>query len=94
VATSLPDLSEIEALVRRLLDEKLEPIRRALPPSLVSIDDAAGILGVSVATVRRRVKAREYPTKRVGRQIKIDATALHPEREADVVDLVARVRAR
>jgi excisionase family DNA binding protein len=94
VAATLPTLDEVEALIRRLLDEKLDPIRRALPPSLVSIEDAAGILGVSVATVRRRVKAREYPTKRVGRQIKIDATALHPEREAEIVDLAARVRAR
>lgn len=92
MAATVPDIAEIEALVRRLLAEHLEPIRRALPPSLVSIEEAAGILGVSVATVRRRVKAREWPTKRVGRQIKIDATALHPVREADVVDLAARLR--
>jgi excisionase family DNA binding protein len=94
VAATLPDADEVRAIVREELTRLLEPIRRALPPSLVSINEAAGILGVSVCTVRRRVKAREYPTKRVGRQIKIDATALHPEREADVVDLAARARAR
>jgi excisionase family DNA binding protein len=89
---AIPDIIEIEALLRRLLAEHLDPIRKALPPSLVSIEEAAGILGVSVATVRRKVKAREWPTKRVGRQIKIDATALHPVRDAEVVELAARRR--
>ena len=89
---AIPDITEIEALVRRLLAEYLEPVRKALPPSLVSIEEAAGILGVSVATVRRRVKAREIVTKRVGRQIRIDATSLHPVRDAEVVDLSARIR--
>lgn len=90
MAATLPDIVEIEALLRRLLAEHLDPIRKALPPSLVSIEEAARILGVSVATVRRKVKAREYVTKMVGRQIRIDATTLHPVRDAEVVELAAR----
>lgn len=88
----VPSAAEVRAIVREELARALEPIRRALPPSLVSIEEAAGILGVSVATVRRRVKAREWPTKRVGRQIKIDATALHAVRELDLMELTARRR--
>ena len=87
---AIPDADEIRTIIR-------EEIQRALAanarPELVSIDEAAEVAGVSVSTIRRKVRTREIPSSRVGRQIRIDVRDLAP-REAEVVDLAARVRAR
>lgn len=41
-------------------------------PSLLTIPDAAGVLGVSVSTVRRLVRYRYLGAVRVGRSVRIE----------------------
>lgn len=80
----------VRAAIREELPKALAANAR---PELVSIEDASKIAGVSVSTIRRQVRSREIPSSRVGRQIRINVKDLAP-READVVDLAARVRTR
>ncbi len=53
----------------------------AAAPGYVSIAEAARHFGVSAHTVRRRVLAREWPSVRVGRQIRIDLDAITKSRK-------------
>lgn len=66
-----PVLSEL-----RRLTAEVEALRRALPTRMLSISEAAEHLGISVATVRRRVRDGSLPSKKLGRSVRIDATAL------------------
>lgn len=77
--------------VRRLTEE-LTSLRHALPPTLLTVVEAAKALGVSVATVRRRVKDGSLPLRRVGRLIRVDLGGLRPKTDAEVVDLATRAR--
>lgn len=71
------------------LTSQLEAVSRALPPPLVTMPEAAKALGVSLSTVRRRVRDGSLPVKRVGkgRAVRVDLTGLHAPKEADVVRL-------
>ena len=56
------------------LGAAVEQLRRALPPVLLSVSDAANALGVSTVTVRRMVRAGKLAHVRVGRSVKVDMT--------------------
>lgn len=77
--------------LRRLAAE-IEAMRRALPPQLVTMSEAAERLGVSLATVRRRVKDGTLPVKRVGRSPRVDLSSLHPAPADDVAARVVDIR--
>ena len=49
-------------------------LARQIPAPLVSVHEAAERLGVSVNTVRRRVKSGEIPCTRIGKALRIDLT--------------------
>jgi excisionase family DNA binding protein len=90
VGATIPDVDDFRRIVREELERALA---RIAPDPLVSIEEAARVLNVSVSTVRRGVKDREIPARKVGGQWRIERGALST-RDADVVDLAARSRAR
>lgn len=73
---------------------ELEAVRRALPAQLVPVAEAARVLGVSVATVRRRVKEGSLPSRRIGRALRVDLSAQRAATVAEVVEMVDVVRRR
>jgi excisionase family DNA binding protein len=52
----------------------VEQLRRALPPVLLSVGDAASALGVSTVTVRRMIRNGRLAHVRIGRSVKVDLT--------------------
>ncbi len=49
----------------------------ALPPLLVTIKDAAGLLGATVWAVRELLWSKKVPFVRIGRRFLIDPADLH-----------------
>ena len=86
-------LGELRANVRSLA-AKVEQLRRALPPQLIPVQEAAHRLGLSHATIRRMVKRGDLPYRRFGRSVRVDLTALHPMTEVEVAQAAARARER
>ncbi len=84
----------LDALARRLdeLGEKVEGIARRLPPALASVSEAARRLGLSIPTVRRRIKAGELATVRIGARVLVDLSAITPVRGEDVARLAELAR--
>ncbi len=79
-------LAPVRAELNRL-NLQVESLRRALPPPLVSMSDAASALGVSLSTIKRRVKDGSLPVRRVGRKLRIDMAALQSPSNAEVIRL-------
>lgn len=93
MGATIPDAEEIAAIVRREVRAAVAELRAALPPApLVTVEEAARLAGVSVATMRRRVRAGEVPAVRIGRTVRIDPAALRPLEDAQVVELAHRTR--
>ena len=86
-------LAPVRAEVGRLSAE-IQAMRRALPAPLVTLAEAAGVLGVSLSTIRRRVRDGSIPVRRVGRgrAIRVDLAGLHPADAGQVVELAAEAR--
>ena len=77
----------------RRLTAQVENLRRALPTPLVSIAEASRGLGISKATVRRRIKDGSIPSRRVGRSVRVDLAAVqHPPTEEDALRFVGVTR--
>lgn len=85
-------LAPMRADVGRLTAQ-VEAMRRAIPPVLVSMAEAARRLGLSVSTIRRRVRDGSLPSRRIGNALRVDLTGLHAVDEAEVVRLADRARA-
>ncbi len=95
---------EIKAALREVLREELprtelgrlaaeiESLRRQLPPSLVTMTHAAKVLGVSLSTVRRKVRDGSLPSRKIGRAVRVDLAALRPMTPDDVDAEVRRLR--
>jgi excisionase family DNA binding protein len=75
-----------------LLAAKVEAVRQALPPALVTMPEAARLLGLSVRTVRRQVKAGKLPSCRVGRGVRVDLASLKPLTEEQLASEACRLR--
>jgi excisionase family DNA binding protein len=69
----------VAALERQVASASVEVARilEALPPSLVSVSEAAAAFKVSVPTMRRWVKAGAVPTVKVGATVRVDLSRLH-----------------
>jgi excisionase family DNA binding protein len=79
--------------LRRLADE-MAALRSALPPMLVTVREAAKALGISVSTLRRRVREGSVPVRRIGRGrcVRVDLSALRAPTEAEVIRLATQTR--
>jgi excisionase family DNA binding protein len=71
---SLP--SEVQALRADVagLRAAIDQLRRALPPALLSVTDAAKAMNVSPVTIRRMVRNGSLAHVRVGRSVRVDLT--------------------
>lgn len=85
-------LEPMRAELRRMTAE-LAAMRRALPPQLVTMTQAAKALGLSLSTVRRRVRDGSLPSKRVGRSVRVDLAAVSGPAESEVNAGVVELRA-
>lgn len=84
-------LADIEARLGRI-EAGMEHLRRALPPLLVTLPEAARALGVSYATIRRMKKAGRLPLVGSGRSARVDLAALHAPGADEVTRAVAQAR--
>lgn len=84
-------LASLEAEVRSLREE-LVALRRAFPPTAVSVQEAAGRLGVSVSTLRRRIRAGDITPLRIGRSVRVDLATLKSPEASEVARLAEAAR--
>jgi excisionase family DNA binding protein len=78
--------------VRRLA-ATVEALARSSPPALVPVEEAARALGLSVSTVRRRVKDGAIPSRKLGRALRVDLAGLRPLSREEVVQEARKARA-
>lgn len=81
----------LAAELRRLVGE-VAALRSALPPLLVTADVAAEVLGVSLSTVRRMIRAGDLPTRRLGHSVRIDIARCHGVNASEVAELARAAR--
>lgn len=62
----------------RALRDEVESVRRALPPALVGVAEAARATGLSVPTIRRQIRAGRLRATRLGRRVLVDLHDLAP----------------
>lgn len=72
----------------------VKTLARQIPPPLVSVHEAAARLGVSVNTIRRRVKSGEIPSTRIGKVLRIDLTKVRVLDQDEVEEMAQRARGR
>jgi excisionase family DNA binding protein len=88
----IPSLKEIAEAVRQVVREELERFAASRSDEMVSIEETAERLDLSVATVRRRVKAGDLPSKRIGHQYRIPGSALRPISDEEIAELAHSAR--
>ena len=67
---------------------------RQIPAPVVSVHEAAERLGVSVNTVRRRVKSGEIPCTRIGKVLRIDLSKVRVLDQEEVEEMAQRAMTR
>jgi len=75
------------------IESALRDLHRVLPPVLVPLPEAARILGVSYATIRRMKKDGRLPLVGSGRTARVDFTAMHAMSDLEVTLEARRARA-
>ncbi len=86
---------EVPSLVTaelRKLSAAVEALRALSPPLLLPIPDAAKLLGVSISTIRRQVRAGELPSRHIGRSVRIDIAKCHGITAAEVAEFARSAR--
>ncbi len=73
--------------------ERLERIEARLPPLLVRPTEAARMLDVSLATIKRGLKSGAIPSTLVGSQRRVDVAKLHGVGAEEIAALAAGLRA-
>jgi excisionase family DNA binding protein len=76
-------LTAVEQQLAAVRDE-LGAVLKRLPPSLVSLKEAAQHLGVSVATLRRQAKSGRVATVRMGSRLLVDLARITAADATDV----------
>jgi excisionase family DNA binding protein len=76
----------------RAVRAELQALHRAVPPQLLTLQQAAKHLGLSLSTVRRRAKDGTLPVKRIGRSLRVDVSQMHAATEAEVAARVVSIR--
>ena len=100
LAQAFVGLADVPRAVRALttklerLGAQMDAIEARLPPLLVSINEAAAALGVSVSTVKRLIQARELPVTRIGRRVRIDIGSARAFTADQIAEMAAKARAR
>jgi excisionase family DNA binding protein len=87
--------AELAAYRDARLDEVLErlaAIESRLAPILATVPEAARVLRVSPATVKRKIKTGELPTVMVGSQRRVDLAKLRGVDAEEIAQLAAAVR--
>jgi excisionase family DNA binding protein len=90
-----PDLApqpQLADLVRSVegLQREIAALRAALPQQLLTLRQAARMLGVGYSTLRRWVKDGDVPCVRVGRTTRIDAAVVRARSREDIAALASR----
>lgn len=83
----------VEPLVEanRKLAAEIEQLRRALPAQLVTVQEAARILGLHEDTIRNRIADGTLPCRRFGKRVRVDlSAATHGPSDEEVAQLAAR----
>jgi hypothetical protein len=84
----------VRAAVRdeiRPLQEAIDSLRRHQQPAFVDVKRAGELTGLSVATLRRRVRDGGIGSKKVGGRVLIDVDSLKVVDAAEVAQLAAKV---
>ena len=76
------------------LTAAVRTLARQIPAPLVSVHEAAERLGVSVNTIRRRVKSGEIPCTRIGKVVRIDLSKVRVLDEGEVEEMAQRAMVR
>jgi excisionase family DNA binding protein len=74
------------------LRSEVAALRKALPPVLVPVPEAARLLGVSESTLWRRIKDGTLPVQRIGSAVRVDLSSLRAADAAEVARLAAEAR--
>jgi excisionase family DNA binding protein len=91
--SAIPDTEEVRSIVREEVRAAVAAILAALPqPPLVTVEEAARLTGISVATMRRRIKDGAVPVVRRGRTVRIDPALLRPPTEGQLLEFSHRAR--
>jgi excisionase family DNA binding protein len=57
------------------LTAEVSRLRERMPPQLVTVAEASKLLGVSVSTIKRKLRAGEIPSRHVGRSVRVDVSS-------------------
>ena len=74
----IPTVEDIRAVVREEVERALRSVPHG-PSQLLTVAQAAQLLGVSQRTVRRQIASGEIPVVRVGRAVRIDPAVISPD---------------
>lgn len=91
--TQAPTMEQLLAAIQRV-DARLDDLTHRIGPRLLTVSEAAREMGVSAATVRRRVKDGEiaHAVRRFGRSVRIDMDALRLPSAAEIRAEVAKLQ--
>jgi excisionase family DNA binding protein len=93
IATALrSEVEPLRAEVARLTSEVAALREASSPVTFITMDEAAERLGISLSTVRRRIRAGEIPARKIGRNVRVDVKALRPLSEDEVARLAREAR--
>ena len=81
----------LEASLRDLTREVRE-LKKALPPLLVSVEEAAQRLNFHPSTIRRKLKDGDLREVRIGRSVRVDLSTLHPADEGEIASKARALR--
>lgn len=75
-----PQPGDLGAVLRELraLRAKVAGLRAGAAVQLVTVEQAAEVLGVSVSSIRRMMRRGDPPYRRLGRSIRVDLAGLRP----------------
>lgn len=85
-------LAELTVAVRDV-HAAVRALEKRIPTRLVSVKEAAEMLGCSESTVWRKIKSGEIPHRRIGRAVRVDLSRLRVLDKDEVDAMAARARA-